>query len=120
MLPGPPFPQVVALRIVFSFHSIPASPNGCNRLSKPLSATSTFGNSCPTLFDSLTIYRSREPAAAWSSLDSAVSFKLDVAPAVFFGSLLQIESVELWDRQSEGSARGVESAGADDEAVSGS
>lgn len=43
----------------------------------------------PDTFDSLTIYRSREPAAAWNSLNAAVSSKLDVAPAVFFGSLLQ-------------------------------
>jgi hypothetical protein len=42
----------------------------------------------PDNFKSLTIYRSREPAAAWKSLDTTVSFKLDVLPAVFFGSLL--------------------------------
>lgn len=42
----------------------------------------------PENFESLTIYRSREPAAAWNSLDTTVSFKLDVVPAVFFGSLL--------------------------------
>src|SRR6185503_12161799 len=43
----------------------------------------------PGSFESLTIYRSREPAAAWSSLDSVVSFKLDALPAVLFGSLLK-------------------------------
>ena len=43
----------------------------------------------PGSFQSLTIYRSREPAAAWSSLDSVVSFKLDALPAVLFGSLLK-------------------------------
>jgi hypothetical protein len=42
----------------------------------------------PDSFDSVTIYRSREPANAWSSLNAAVSFKLDVASAVFFGSFL--------------------------------
>jgi hypothetical protein len=43
----------------------------------------------PGSFESLTIYRSREPAKAWNSLDSAVAFKLDALPAVLFGSLLQ-------------------------------
>jgi hypothetical protein len=42
----------------------------------------------PDSFQSLTIYRSREPAAAWNSLDQAVAFKLDALPAVLFGSLL--------------------------------
>ena len=36
----------------------------------------------PGSFESLTIYRSREPAAAWGTLDSVVSFKLDALPAV--------------------------------------
>jgi hypothetical protein len=43
----------------------------------------------PDSFESLTIYRSREPAAAWNSLDTAMSFKLDALPAVLFGSLLK-------------------------------
>ena len=43
----------------------------------------------PDSFESLTIYRSRDPVAAWNSLDTTVSFKLDVVPAVFFGSLLK-------------------------------
>jgi hypothetical protein len=43
----------------------------------------------PESFESLTIYRSREPAAAWNSLDTAMSFKLDALPAVLFGSLLR-------------------------------
>jgi len=43
----------------------------------------------PQSFQSLTIYRSKAPAAAWSSLNSAVSFKLDAVPAVLFGSLLR-------------------------------
>ena len=47
-----------------------------------------FWKLVPGSFQSLTIYRSREPAAAWNSLDSAVSFKLDALPAVLFGSLL--------------------------------
>ena len=48
-----------------------------------------FWNLVPGGFQSLTIYRSREPAAAWTSLDSAVAFKLDALPAVLFGSLLK-------------------------------
>jgi hypothetical protein len=48
-----------------------------------------FWRLVPGNFQSLTIYRSREPAAAWNSLDSAVAFKLDALPAVLFGSLLQ-------------------------------
>lgn len=48
-----------------------------------------FWNLVPGSFESLTIYRSREPAAAWNSLDSAVAFKLDALPAVLFGSVLQ-------------------------------
>jgi hypothetical protein len=47
-----------------------------------------FWKLVPASFQSLTIYRSREPAAAWNSLDSAVAFKLDALPAVLFGSLL--------------------------------
>jgi hypothetical protein len=47
-----------------------------------------FWKLVPASFQSLTIYRSRQPAAAWSSLDSAVAFKLDALPAVLFGSLL--------------------------------
>lgn len=43
----------------------------------------------PERIESLTIYRNKAPAAAWSSLDSAVAFKLDALPAVLFGSLLR-------------------------------
>lgn len=48
-----------------------------------------FWKLVPGSFESLTIYRSREPAAAWNSLDNAVAFKLDALPAVLFGSMLQ-------------------------------
>jgi len=48
-----------------------------------------FWKLVPEGFQSLTIYRSMAPAAAWSSLDSAVAFKLDALPAVLFGSLLR-------------------------------
>jgi len=48
-----------------------------------------FWKLVPESFQSLTIYRSKAPATAWSSLDSAVAFKLDALPAVLFGSLLR-------------------------------
>jgi hypothetical protein len=48
-----------------------------------------FWKLVPGGFQSLTIYRNKAPAAAWSSLDSAVAFKLDALPAVLFGSLLR-------------------------------
>jgi hypothetical protein len=43
----------------------------------------------PSSFESLTIYRSREPAAAWNSLDSVVAYKLDALAAGLFGTLLK-------------------------------
>jgi len=48
-----------------------------------------FWKLIPQSFQSLTIYRSKAPAAAWTSLGSAVSFKLDAVPAVLFGELLR-------------------------------
>ena len=43
----------------------------------------------PEGFQSLTIYRNKVPATAWSSLSSAVAFKLDAVPAALFGTLLK-------------------------------
>lgn len=48
-----------------------------------------FWKLVPGGFQSLTIYRSKEPAVAWRSLDSAVAMKLDALPAVLFGTLLK-------------------------------
>ena len=48
-----------------------------------------FWKLVPEGFQSLTIYRNKAPATAWSSLDHAVAFKLDALPAVLFGSLLR-------------------------------
>ena len=48
-----------------------------------------FWKLVPEGFQSLTIYRNKAPATAWSSFDSAVAFKLDTLPAVLFGSLLR-------------------------------
>src|SRR5688572_983472 len=48
-----------------------------------------FWKLVPGGFESLTIYRSKEPAVAWKSLDSAVALKLDALPAVLFGTILK-------------------------------
>jgi len=48
-----------------------------------------FWKLVPDSFQTLTIYRSREPATAWSSLNAAVSSKLDAVSAVLFGTLLK-------------------------------
>ena len=48
-----------------------------------------FWKLVPESFQSLTIYRSKEPAVAWTSLDSAVAFKLDFLPAALFGRVLR-------------------------------
>lgn len=48
-----------------------------------------FWRLVPESFESLTIYRSKEPALAWRSLDSAVALKLDALPAVLFGTILK-------------------------------
>lgn len=48
-----------------------------------------FWTFVPEGFQSLTIYRNKEPATAWSSLSSAIAFKLDAVPAALFGTLLK-------------------------------
>ncbi len=48
-----------------------------------------FWKLVPASFESLTIYRSKEPALAWRSLDSAVALKLDALAAVLFGTILK-------------------------------
>jgi hypothetical protein len=48
-----------------------------------------FWKLVPESFQSLTIYRNKAPATAWSSLDSAVAFKLDFLPAALFGKVLR-------------------------------
>ena len=55
-----------------------------------------FWKLVPASFQSLTIYRSREPSMAWRSLDSAVSLKLDALPAVLFGSILKSSLSAYW------------------------
>ena len=48
-----------------------------------------FWKLVPDGFESLTIYRSKEPAVAWRSLDAAVALKLETLPAVLFGTILK-------------------------------
>lgn len=48
-----------------------------------------FWRVVPEGFQSLTIYRNKVPTTAWSSLDAAVSIKLDALPAVLFGTILR-------------------------------
>jgi hypothetical protein len=43
----------------------------------------------PEAFKSFTIYKSKDPQTAWSSLDSAVAIKLDAVSSVLFASLLK-------------------------------
>ena len=52
------------------------------------SSTIEIWNRVPEGFQSLTMYR-KPPATSFSSLNSAVSLKLDALPAVLFGSVLQ-------------------------------
>src|SRR6185503_16521997 len=47
-----------------------------------------FWKLVPSGFQSLTIYRSKEPALAWRSLDSADGLQLDALPAVLLGTFL--------------------------------
>lgn len=67
-------------------------PDVVSRLQPAFESTQrdeNFWKLVPDGFQSLTIYRTKEPAAAWRSLDSAVSLKLDILPAVLFGTLLK-------------------------------
>lgn len=48
-----------------------------------------FWKLVPDGFESLTIYRTKEPAVAWRSLDAAVAMKLEALPAVLFGTILK-------------------------------
>ena len=52
-------------------------------------ATEDFWKLIPEAFRSVTIYRSKDPRAAWSSLDSAVAVKLDAVSSVIVSALLK-------------------------------
>jgi hypothetical protein len=43
----------------------------------------------PSSVQSLTVYRARQPAAAWTSLNNAVASKVGALPAVLFGTILK-------------------------------
>src|SRR5215218_5021218 len=80
-------PQGIEDRFLFSLE-----PGVVSRLQPAFETAErdeNFWKLVPEGFESLTIYRNKTPAAAWSSLDSAVAFKLDALPAVLFGSLLR-------------------------------
>ncbi|HKG45382.1 MAG TPA: hypothetical protein VKB02_01545 [Pyrinomonadaceae bacterium] len=82
-----PSPQGIEDRFLFSLE-----PGVVSRLQPAFETAErdeNFWRLVPEGFQSLTIYRNKAPAAAWNSLDSAVSFKLDALPAVLFGSLLR-------------------------------
>jgi hypothetical protein len=80
-------PQGIEDRFLFSL-----DPGVVSRL-QPAFAESApdegFWSFVPEGFQSLTIYRNQAPATAWSSLSSAVAFKLDAVPAALFGTLLK-------------------------------
>jgi hypothetical protein len=80
-------PQGIEDRFLFSL-----DPGVVSRL-EPAFAESepdqSFWRFVPEGFQSLTIYRNKAPATAWSSLSSAVAFKLDAVPAALFGTLLK-------------------------------
>jgi hypothetical protein len=82
-----PAPQGIEDRFLFSLEAGVVS-----RLQPAFAGSEpdeSFWKLVPEGFQSLTVYRNKAPAAAWSSLDSAVAFKLDALPAVLFGSLLR-------------------------------
>jgi hypothetical protein len=54
-----------------------------------LSSDENFWKLVPSSFQSVTIYRSKDPLTAWTSLDAAVALKLDTVSSVIFGSLLR-------------------------------
>jgi hypothetical protein len=82
-----PSPQGIEDRFLFSLE-----PGVVSRLQPAFETAerdASFWKLVPEGFQSLTIYRNKAPAVAWTSLDKAVSFKLDALPAVLFGQLLR-------------------------------
>src|SRR5262245_49000244 len=80
-------PQGIEDRFLFSL-----DPGVVSRLQPAFAETEShddFWKFVPEGFQSLTIYRNKEPAIAWGSLSSAVALKLDAVPAALFGSLLK-------------------------------
>jgi len=80
-------PQGIEDRFLFSL-----DPGVVSRLQPAFTESESdesFWKFVPEGFQSLTIYRNKAPATAWSSLSSAVAFKLDAVPAALFGTLLK-------------------------------
>jgi hypothetical protein len=80
-------PQGIEDRFLFSL-----DPGVVSRLQPAFTESEpdeSFWQFVPAGFQSLTIYRNKAPATAWSSLSSAVAFKLDAVPAALFGTLLK-------------------------------
>lgn len=80
-------PQGIEDRFLFSL-----DPGVVSRLQPAFTEAEpdeSFWTFVPQGFQSLTIYRNKTPATAWSSLSSAVAFKLDAVPAALFGTLLK-------------------------------
>ena len=80
-------PQGIEDRFLFSL-----DPGVVSRLQPAFTESEpdeSFWQFVPEGFQSLTIYRNKAPATAWSSLSSAVAFKLDAVPAALFGTLLK-------------------------------
>jgi hypothetical protein len=80
-------PQGIEDRFLFSL-----DPGVVSRLQPAFTEADpdeSFWTFVPEGFQSLTIYRNKTPATAWSSLSSAVAFKLDAVPAALFGTLLK-------------------------------
>src|SRR6185295_9910069 len=80
-------PQGIEDRFLFSL-----DPGVVSRLQPAFTESEpdeSFWQFVPEGFQSLTIYRNKTPATAWSSLSSAVAFKLDAVPAALFGTLLK-------------------------------
>jgi hypothetical protein len=82
-----PSPHVIEDRFLFSL--VPGVVSRLQPAFETAERDANFWKLVPEGFQSLTIYRNKEPAVAWNSLDKAVSFKLDAVPAVLFGSLLR-------------------------------
>lgn len=71
---------------------ISLEPSVASRLEPAFNARApddSFWKLVPISFQSITIYSSSDPVAAWTALDSAVALKLDAVSAVLFSSLLR-------------------------------
>jgi hypothetical protein len=82
-------PSLGGIEDRFLFSLEPAVASRLEPAFNAVTPDDNFWRLVPDTFQSLTIYRSKDPVAAWSALDSAVSIKLDAVSAVLFGSLLK-------------------------------